>query len=127
MSAAGEECSFWMHTNNYIGSAVANADLFLWISMTMTIRLLGAPSPMLPVLIFCIIPIPRILVMMSMTVVVWKHVTQLDNNLMVVDWIQYWLSMLQKKRIIHQPFQKHAIPATARSSQRAPRKLPERS
>jgi hypothetical protein len=26
MSAADEECSFWMHTNDYIGCAVANAD-----------------------------------------------------------------------------------------------------
>jgi hypothetical protein len=26
MSAAGEECSFWMHTDDYIGCAIANAD-----------------------------------------------------------------------------------------------------
>jgi hypothetical protein len=26
MSAAGEECSFWMHTDNYIGCAIATAD-----------------------------------------------------------------------------------------------------
>jgi hypothetical protein len=26
MLAAGEECSFWMHTDNYIGSSVATAD-----------------------------------------------------------------------------------------------------
>jgi hypothetical protein len=52
--------------------------LFLWISMTMSIRLLGEPLPVLPVLIFHLIPIPMILVTMTMTVVVWKHVTQLD-------------------------------------------------
>ncbi len=39
--------------------------LFLWISMTMTIRLLGAPFSMLPVLIFHLIPIPMILVTMD--------------------------------------------------------------
>jgi hypothetical protein len=26
MSVAGEECSFWMHTDNYVGCAIANAD-----------------------------------------------------------------------------------------------------
>jgi hypothetical protein len=26
MSAAGEECPFWMHTDDYIGCAIANAD-----------------------------------------------------------------------------------------------------
>jgi hypothetical protein len=52
--------------------------LFLSISMMMTIRLLGAPLPVLPMLIFCLIPILMILVTMTMTVVVRKHVTQLD-------------------------------------------------
>ncbi len=66
-----------------------------WISMTMTIRLLGAPLP--AVLIFHLIPIPMILVTMIMTVVLRNHVTQLDWNLIVVDRVQYRLSMLQKK------------------------------
>ncbi len=26
MSAAGEECTFWMNTDDYIGCAVANVD-----------------------------------------------------------------------------------------------------
>jgi hypothetical protein len=29
MSAAGEECSCWMNTDNYIGCAIANADSVL--------------------------------------------------------------------------------------------------
>ncbi len=78
-----------------------------WISMMMTIRLLGTSLP--AVLIFCPIPFPMILVTMIMTVVLRKHVTQLDWNLIVVDRIQYHLSMLQKKRFIHQSLPKHAI------------------
>ncbi len=78
-----------------------------WISMTMTIRLLGAPLP--AKLIFCLIPIPMILVTTIMTVVLQKHVTQLDWTLIVVDRVQYPLSILKKKKFIYQSLPKHAI------------------
>jgi hypothetical protein len=75
MSAAGEECSFGMDTDNYIECAVAPADSFSKDINDMMIRLLGVP---LPVLLIGLIPIPRILVTKMKTVVLRKHVTPLD-------------------------------------------------
>jgi hypothetical protein len=62
--------------------------------MTIMIRLLVAP---LPVLLISLVLTPRILVTKMMTVL-RKHVTPLDLNLMGGERVQYWLTMLKKKK-----------------------------
>ncbi len=97
------------NTENYIGCAIANAD-----SVSMDIN--DDDNQNVGCAIACAARADflsnsdsnDISETMTTTVVVRKYVTQLDRNLMVVDRVQYCLSMLQKK-IIHQPFQKHAI------------------
>jgi hypothetical protein len=71
MSAAGEECSCRMNTDNYFGCAIANAD-----SVSMDIndddnQTVGCAIAHAAHADFCLIPILMILVMMTMTVVVW--------------------------------------------------------
>ncbi len=78
MSSAAEECSFGMHPENYIGCAVATADSVSKDINDDDDQTVGCTIAMLPVLIFPLIPIPRIFVTKMMTVVLRKHVTPLD-------------------------------------------------
>ncbi len=77
----------------------------LRISMTMMIRLLGAP---LPVLLIRLIPTIRRILVTKMMTVLRKHVTPLDRNLMGGKGFSIGRQCYRKK-IIHQPFQKNLI------------------
>jgi hypothetical protein len=83
--------------------------MFLWMSMTMTIRLLGAPLPVLPVLIF-------------LSNSNSDDISDVDYDSSCVETcypvglksdcggqVSESLANDTKKRIIHQPLQKHAI------------------
>ncbi len=78
MSAAGEECSFWMHTDDYIGCAVANADS---ISMDINYnddQTAGCAIACAAHADFLFHSDSEEFSDKTMTVVVRKHVTQLD-------------------------------------------------
>ena len=81
--------------------------LFLWISMTMTIRLLGAPLPAM--LIICLIQIPMILVTMIMTVVFAETSYPFGLKSDCGGQGSVLLVNATEKRFIYQSLQKHAI------------------
>jgi hypothetical protein len=67
-----------MNTYNYIGCAIANADSVLMDINDSDDKTVGCAIARAAMMIFCLAPILMILVTMTMTVVVQKHVTQLD-------------------------------------------------
>ncbi len=78
MSAAGEECSCRMNTDKHIECAIANADSVLMEINDNDDQTVGCTIAHAACAVFCLIPILMILVMMTMSVVVWNLVTQLD-------------------------------------------------